>query len=153
MTLNFLILRTMPDPQDDHLIADNPIPQHVGPYRRHLAPFLASITAAVWELGEAIRYFDQPLGQSSCRIGIEGRNVGEDRLDVPDSIVGPDDPQASVADARALRRCADGPRHQPAPYCLMADKAAFTDIGVGMRVRNSLDGRVALIQQGLLSRH
>lgn len=86
-----LIPRAMPNAEDDHRVSLHSIPQHIGPYRRHLAPAFARVAPALGKLGKAVRHCDQPLAQLARRRRIECRNVGNDRLEVLDRLVGPDD--------------------------------------------------------------
>ena len=81
----------MTDAKDDHRIAVDTIPQHIGPDRRHLPPAAAHIASTLGEFGKSVRNCDQPLAQADGGDGIEYRNIGNDRFEMLDRFVGPDD--------------------------------------------------------------
>ena len=81
----------MADAQDDDSFVLDPIAQHVRPHRRHFAPTVAHIATAIGELGETVRHRNQALAKAVCRGGVEGGDVGDDRFEMADRFVGPDD--------------------------------------------------------------
>lgn len=85
----------MPHAQDNHPLTLHPIPQHIRRHDRHLAPAFARIAAALGKFGEAVGDGDQPFGEARRGGGVELRNIGNDRFEIGDGLVGPDDaPQA-----------------------------------------------------------
>ena len=81
----------MPDAQDDDGIVFDPIAQHIRPHRGHLASPASHVTPAMREVGQAFRDRYQPIAQTYRRGRIERRDVGGDRLEMLDRVVGPDD--------------------------------------------------------------
>lgn len=90
----------MPHAQNDHGIVDHPIAQDIRPDRRHLPPPAADIAAALGKRRQTIGDRDQAVGQGTGSGWVERRNIGEDRLQIGDRIVRPDDAQL-LADAWA----------------------------------------------------
>jgi len=81
----------------DTVVLD-PISQDIRPHGGHLAPPTAGIAPALGERCEAVGGFDQSLAQAAGRGRIEGLDVFDDRFEMSDGLVGPDDgPQAGVS--------------------------------------------------------
>lgn len=104
------IPRAMPDAQDQHAISLDAIAHHIGPHDRHLAPPFAGIAPAIGEFGQSVSQRDQPFAQANRRRGIECGNISDDRFEMADRLVRPDDPpHRSVADARPRQRLGASP--------------------------------------------
>src|SRR4051812_29156398 len=102
--------RPMPNAEDEHRLALHPIAQDVWPDDRQLPSPLTRISASVWELPEAVGKFDQPLGQASGRGGIIDGNVDDDRLEMLDRLVCPDDLRQISRRRAASGAACRGPR-------------------------------------------
>jgi hypothetical protein len=87
--------RSMPNAQDDDPVAFDAIAQDVGPDGRHLALAVSGVTATMGEFGEAVGQFDKPFTEPRGGGRIERFNIGDDRLELTDGLVGPDDLQFS----------------------------------------------------------
>ena len=93
----------MPDPQNDHAVADHAIAKNIRPYRRPLTPSVANVSTSIWKTREAVCHRDKPHAQCLGSDGIERGDIGDDRLEIGDGIVRPDDAQL-IADVRSGQR-------------------------------------------------
>lgn len=85
----------MPYPQNEHGIALHSISQYIRRHDCHLAPTAAGIAPALGKLGQAVGDRDQPLGEPRGRRRVERLDIGDDRFQIVDRPVRPDDaPQA-----------------------------------------------------------
>ena len=105
----------MPNAQDEHRIALDPVSKDIGPHDRHLPPPLPGIAASMREFREAVGKFDQPPGEMLGGGLIVDGDVSDDRFEMLDRIFRPDDPRqisrrsgASAAASRYPRIGASG---------------------------------------------
>lgn len=96
----------MPDAQDDDPAAFDTVAQDVRPDGRHLPLAISSVSATMGKFHEAVGQFDKPFTEPRGGGRIERSDIGDDRLELTDGLVGPDDLQFSrrLADAAAASR-------------------------------------------------
>ena len=83
--------RGMADTQDHDPVALDPVAQNIGSDRRHFASAFAGVAAPLGKIREAVGDFDQAFAEACGGGGVEGGDVGDDRFEMTDRFVGPDD--------------------------------------------------------------
>lgn len=92
LTALFLPSRSVPDAQNDDAVSIHAVTQNIRPHGRHLSLSIASVAAPIGEFGETVGQRDQPFAEPLRGGGIEDRDIGYDRFELTDRLVGPDDP-------------------------------------------------------------
>ena len=79
----------MPNSQDDHRFCFDPVAQNVGPDRCHFAHAIARVATSVRKFGQAVGHFGQPLSELYRSYRIKCRDIGQDRFEMADRVVSP----------------------------------------------------------------
>ena len=99
----------MSDAQNNDPIHLYPIAEHTRPDDRHLARAAHRLATAIGKLGQTVSCFDQAPAQPIGRRWIERGDIRDDRLQMRDRFVRPDDI------AQISRRRADAAAASPIP--------------------------------------
>lgn len=94
----------MTDPKDNDTIVLHAIAQDVRPNGRHFAKPAACISTPLRKLGEAVCDFNQLVGKPCRGSRVERGDISDDRFEVTDRIVGPNDLPQLIADLGAWQR-------------------------------------------------
>lgn len=72
----------MADTQNEHRLRRHPIADDIGPHDRHFADPTAGLAPTLRKFGKTLGNSNQSLGEMARGIGIEGHDIGRDRVEI-----------------------------------------------------------------------